>query len=57
MNFKEELRVLSENHNSPKLEEVKTILRKAAANGHRTKTLDSRFYDKWVIGWIKKYLN
>ena len=52
MNFKEELQTLSENHNSPKLEHVKSILKKVASNGEKTTTLDSQFYDIWVIKWL-----
>ena len=53
MNFKEELQTLSENHNSPKLENVKSILKKVASNGEKTTTLDSNLYDKWVVNWLK----
>ena len=52
MNFKEELQTLSENHNSPKLEHVKGILKKVASNGEKTTTLDSNLYDKWVVNWL-----
>ena len=53
MNFKEELQTLSENHNSPKLEHVKNILKKVASNGEKTTTLDSHLYDKWIVNWLK----
>jgi|TARA_R110002124_G_scaffold41983_1_gene129514 hypothetical protein len=53
MNFKEELQTLKENHNSPKLENVKSILKKKASDGENTATLDSNLYDKWVVNWLK----
>jgi hypothetical protein len=53
MNFKEELQTLAGNHNSPKLEHVKTILKKVASNGDKTTILDSNLYDKWVVNWLK----
>jgi hypothetical protein len=53
MNFKEELQTLSENHNSPKLEYVKSILKKVASNDEKTTTLDSNLYDEWVVNWLK----
>lgn len=53
MNFKEELQTLSENYNSPKLENIKNILKKSASNGERTITIDSNLYDKYVINWLE----
>lgn len=53
MNFKEELQILSGNHDSPKLKHVKSILKKVASNGERTTTLDSDLYDKRVVNWLK----
>jgi hypothetical protein len=53
MNFKEELQTLKKNHNSPKLENVKSILKKKASNGENNTTLDSNLYDRWVVNWLK----
>ena len=47
MNFKEELQTLSENHNSPKLENVKSILKKVASNGEK------RFVKNIVLRFTK----
>jgi hypothetical protein len=53
MNFKEELQTLKENYNSPKLENVKSILKRKASDGENTATLGSSLYDKWVLNWLK----
>jgi len=53
MNFKEELQTLIASHNSPKLENVKNILKNKASDGENTATLDSDLYDKWVVNWLQ----
>lgn len=53
MEFKEELQTLVETCNSPKLENVKKILKKRASEGLRTTTLNHDLYDKWVVNWLK----
>lgn len=53
MNFKEELQTLSENYDSPRLEHVKSILKKVASNGERLTVLDGNLYDKWVVNWLR----
>lgn len=53
MNFKEELQKLSENHNSPKLDCVKKVLKNRALFGQKTTTLNSSLYDDFVSNWLK----
>lgn len=52
MNFKEELKTMSENYNSEKLENVKRILMKHASDGKKEAVIDSHYYDKWVVNWL-----
>jgi len=52
MNFREELKTISENYNSAKLENVKRILKKCASEGKKEAIIDSKDYDKWVINWL-----
>jgi len=51
-NFLEELQTLSKNFESPKLDAVKTKLKKAASEGKTTMSMDGG-YDKWIINWLE----
>lgn len=53
MDFLEELVTLSENYKSPRLEEVKKLLRKEASDGKKSTNLNSQFYDPWVINYLR----
>lgn len=52
MGFKEELQDIVGLSNSPKLDNVKLILKKVAASGKSTTTLESNIYDEWVLKWL-----
>lgn len=53
MDFKKQLQDISESVKSPRLENIKRLLKNAASNGEKTTTIDEKFYDKLCITWLK----
>ena len=53
MDFLREIQTLTENYDSPKLEEVKNKIRKVATNGENELILNDGSYDKWVLDWFR----
>lgn len=53
MQLSDELRAISAAYKSPKIDELKEILKEAAGKGNRGISLDRKFYDKDAIIWLK----
>ena len=53
MTFREKLQTLKENHESPKLEDVKSLLEKRASEGKNFVILYGASYDTWIVTWLK----
>lgn len=54
MDFKKEIQALTEAYSSPKLLEVRRVMKRAATSGMNQIVLASHLYDDWIIQWLKE---